>query len=38
MEYHWYTCHHCAYETPSLELMQRHRAENHPKPEVPANA
>jgi hypothetical protein len=38
MEYQWYTCRHCAYETASRELMQQHQDANHQKPEVPANA
>lgn len=37
MEYRMYTCHHCAYETPSLTLMLRHQAEKHQKPEVTNN-
>lgn len=37
MEYRMHTCRSCDYETPSLELMQQHQAETHPKTEATAN-
>lgn len=36
MEYRMCTCHYCAYDTPSLELMLQHQAQCHPKPDGPA--